>query len=255
MKHIALTAIFCALIFANDNNSSKNLFELNQDKYRLSLGAAGVFKNSIYRNGQNLFMPFPIINANYGDFYIKSPEAGYNFEIFNNIYLSPIVTYKFDGYKVSSSSYMNGMANRNNSFYAGGRIAYSSGANTIYVNALQDIANNSNGAVATIGYDYFYINLPFIVSPSIKYTFQNAMYSNYYYGVNTNETTPTRSYYSPGNTSFGSVNLYTSMMVTNKISIFSNIGVSLYDRQITNSPIVDKPSSLFLMMGATYKIY
>lgn len=251
---ILLAVSWSILLFADDKNTT-NIFDINQNKYKLSFGAAGVFKTSIYRNDENMIMPFPIFNANYDEFYIKGLEAGYIAKLSDNIYFSPVITYKFDGYNVKSGSYMDGMSNRNNSFYGGARLAYSNAANAFYFYALQDIAGNSNGALATIGYDYFYIKLPFIVSPSIKYTFQNAMYSNYYYGVNSSEATPTRSFYSPGNTGVFGANLYSAYNINKAFSIFSNLGYQIYNKQITNSPIVDKSSSLFIMLGVTFKIY
>jgi len=251
MKHLCATLLLSStLLIAQDTNDDKQ-----KNNLALSLGAAGLYKESIYKGKNARVGAFPLIDMKYKQFYIKGIEAGYNIKLFNNIYITPLVTYRFDGFSTKSDNLLKGMDSRKDAVYGGARLAYKSGGHTIFNYYLYDISGVNNGFIENIGYNYLYVSKPFIISPAMTYAYKSENYANYYYGVKDREKTPFRDSYKVGSIHSLSFSVLATYNITPKLYTFATLGYEIIDGKIKKSPIIDKNEQFTSFFGVGYKIY
>ncbi|MFP4333485.1 MAG: MipA/OmpV family protein [Campylobacterales bacterium] len=249
MKKIIFLTLMPLLLFAENPHEVKN-----EEKLDLSLGLASFYKESIYKQNSNRVVVFPSVDLDYYGLYIKGTQLGYNFKLSRGLYISPTLTYRFDGYD-NDGSYMDGMERRKDSVYGGARVSYTYKGHTVYSSYSQDVAGVNDGGYGTIGYRYFKLFYPFALSPSISYQYNSKNYSNYYYGVKSKEALPQRPEYNPGATSSASASLLGIYHVSKKAYLFGLLSYELQESAIKSSPIVDKRDAYGVGLGFAYKIY
>lgn len=238
--------LFSVTLFAEENEEKNPL--------ALSLGVAANYSESIYRQNKSRFTPFPLIDMNYGDFYFKGIQAGYKIPIIKDLHIVPTITYQFDGYD-RSGDYLTGMEKRQDAIYGGVRASYSHGGHSLYTSYNHDISGRNNGYLVDVGYNYFKMLKPFVLSPTIEYHRKSANYSNYYYGVKNSEATTYRHAYQPGATETYSASMLTMYYVNKKLYLLLSLSYEFLNSKITDSPIINKDGRFSSYIGVAYKLY
>ena len=88
--------------------------------------------------------------------------------------------------------------------------------------------------------------------PSIQFTYLNDDYSDYYFGVSPQESTPSRPDYQPGAATNTWVGFTLGYELTPKWLLSTSIGLEFLDSSVTASPIVDRDQLWSANVGLAY---
>jgi len=161
------------------------------------------------------------------------------------------------GYDASDSNMLTGMKDRDSSFNLGLKLRTRTPVGTFIVSGGYDVTGKSDGFEGSLMYTTL---LPLGSSklrlyPEAGIDYWSKKVSDYYFGVNSDETTATRSQYSIGD---GSMNYFLGYSaeypLTKNWGLTHSLRKTWYDDQILDSPIVDddKASDLQILFGLTY---
>ncbi len=88
--------------------------------------------------------------------------------------------------------------------------------------------------------------------PSVNFNYMSDDYSNYYYGVSEQESTPSRPEYEPGAVTNTEVGFTLGYELTPKWLLSTTVGVEFLDSAVTASPIVDRNHLWSVQVGLAY---
>ena len=105
----------------------------------------------------------------------------------------------------------------------------------------------------TFSYAKRFIREPWVLTPSAGITWQSNNLTDYYYGVEWDEVTGSRPYYSAGDAWNPFVSLTTQYYFTEKWSSLVMLSYEWLDNEISDSPIVNKQYQVRVMAGVMCK--
>ena len=89
--------------------------------------------------------------------------------------------------------------------------------------------------------------------PNVRFTHMSDDYSNYYFGVSDQESTPTRPEYHPGAITNTSVGFTLGYELTPQWLLSTTVGLEFLDSSVTASPIVERDQLWSANIGLAYK--
>ncbi|MDB5774382.1 MAG: outer membrane protein [Herbaspirillum sp.] len=155
-----------------------------------------------------------------------------------------------DGYKASDSPTLSGMDERKGTIWLGGTAAWQ---NPYARLSLEALTAGNKGNTLKLGIEHAFQFGQFKLTPHAGATWMDSKYVDYYYGVKSNEVTATRSFYAGKSTTDFEVGVRADYALTKNQLILIDVGNSYNGSGITNSPLVDKSSSLKVLAGYLYK--
>ena len=202
----------------------------------------------IYKGYNTRVMPLPMIGYKGEKLSVFGPFVSYKLKDLNSFTLSANLSPRFQGFDESDSNIFEGMEKRKSSLDAGFSIDYQKNDWKIGLKSMFDVLSNSNGyeIKSSIGRVIRYG--PIFFEPSISLSLLDKNHVNYYYGVSTSEINQDRVAYSSDsaiNTSLG-LSIATPILLGGYTRL--NIEHIWYDKNITNSPLVEKETSLSLLL-------
>jgi outer membrane protein len=220
----------------------------------LILGAGLIYKSSIYINGKEELSFYPSIDAYWGPVFFSDYKVGSYFAGNNNWALS--LSYGLDNQEDierEGSALLKDMPTLKNVFVASikGEIHHDLGDFTTTFSI--DTSNVHQGKIFELGYSYPWISNKHSFSLELNASWISKEVSQYYYGVQLDNSAVNRSYYQPSNAlnlSYG-VN-YDYALSANQF-LFASVYLKQLSDEIKNSPIVEKAESHALLFGFIYK--
>lgn len=161
------------------------------------------------------------------------------------------------GYDASDSSMLSGMKDRDASFNLGLKLRTRTPLGTFVVSGGYDVTGKSDGFEGSLMYTNLLPLGPtkLKLRPEVGINYWSKKVSDYYFGVDVDETTTTRSQYSVTSDTKNYFLGYSAQYPLNKKwGLTHSLRKTWYDDQILDSPIVDndKASDLKVLFGLTY---
>lgn len=217
------------------------------------LGVLTHFESSPYLGVGNRYDVLPLylyegervfLHANRGG--VKLQEAGdQRFDLF--------IEQRLEGFPADRlPASLAGMATRDSSIDLGLSWRYRQPWGTLQAELMHDIGGFSKGSEFRLGYTYNLRSGPWSLRPSLSVALRDARLNNYYYGVRPGEATPDRAAYSPGTGLNTTLGLFGSYDLTQRWRLLAGVSATVLDRQIKDSPIVQKRVLPGVYVGAAY---
>ena len=195
---------------------------------------------------------FPFVMYQGQNFYLRGPNFGYKIYDTDKLTFDALLSWRFDGYDADDSSDLDGMDDRDMTAELGASISYKDGFGVTRFSFLNDILGKHDGHVLRLSYGKTFRRKNLTLTPSVGLKWQSENFVNYYYGVRSKESRPSRPTYHPSD----ALNPFMSFRLTYKLNeqwdIFSSFLYQWLDNEISNSPIVDQTYQTSLMFGVIY---
>lgn len=225
---------------------------------KFGIGAGVGVSNSIYKGAEDKAYPVPLLDINYGNFYIKGITPGYFFfkgeDLSLSVFLDPIA-----GFPIKAKDMGNGYTNiddRDFQAMVGLRADLNTGIAGIRTGA--SVQFGEHGSEAKISaFRPYSINDQFSLVPGIHVKGFSGDYADYYFGVTSNEVNRssrdnlTREYKADAAASIGAT-LTAEYKYNEKFSLIGILGVEKFSSEITDSPIVNDDPLFIASIGAKY---
>ena len=171
--------------------------------------------------------------------------------------LGALVKLRAEGFEEHDSSYLNGMSDRDFSLDGGVGVSLRGDWGQASVELLADLLGKHDGQEVRLGYSRAF-EQPFgladmRISPFAGMSWRSSGLNDYYYGVRSGESTPTRSAYDAG----GDTNFFAGLRLDRRINERWNLFVLFQNQwlggEITESPIVDEHHVSSIVAGLLYR--
>jgi len=219
----------------------------------LSAGPGVVVSDKPYKGMGAETNVFPFIMYQGQNFYIRGPNFGYTIYDKDKLTADALISWRFDGYDEDDSSDLKGMDDRDMTVELGASISYKDGFGITQFSFLNDILGKHDGQVLRLSYGKLFRIQNITLTPSVGLTWQSENFVDYYYGVRSKESRPSRPAYQPA----ASLNPFMSFQLTYKINerwnVFSNLECQWLDNEISGSPIVDQRYKTSSILGLIYE--
>lgn len=226
---------------------------------KVGVGAALGYSDSIYKGAENEAYPIPLLDINYGNFYVKGIALGYTFyqddAFAASLYLDPL-----GGFAVKGSDLGNGynaIDDRDFQAMFGIRLDADTGIYGIRTGFTAQ-AGEEGAQVKLSAFRPYHVNSKLVLVPSIHIKGYSSDFSDYYFGVTSEEKNRsgndkiTNSYEADAAYSYG-VNLTAEYSVSHNLSLVGFLGAEKFSDEISDSPIVE--DEVLFLLGAGAKFY
>jgi outer membrane protein len=224
MKKLLLFLFFISSLYSEQN----------------TFGLGLIHSTNIYLNQNDKTIVLPVVNYTHDKFYIKMLEVGYKY----NDFLSFLVEPKLTNLK------MNGINERKSTLQAGFKITYPIEKYKLTFKTLFDTLGVYDGYESSLRLSRTFIHAPFIFIPYISIQYQDKNLSDYYFGINTDESFDYYKVDDTINTHLGFVSIYN---IDKKYALNLIYNYKKLDKDITNSPIVVKNNTQLTILSLVYK--
>ena len=184
----------------------------------------------------------------YRDFFVEASPLigrpftlGYSLQRTRHFVVNIIAESLFQGFDQSSQNHgtqLNGINERKTSLDAGLEAYYSHRYGETRFRALYDISNTHNGYIMAFDHAYPLFMKRWTIWPSYGITWLSENTTDYYFGIDQNEITPSRPFYQPSNSFTHKLNLYIAYQYNTHFSFIGYGDYILFSSNIKNSPLV-----------------
>lgn len=251
---VIVSSILLSQVYGQENESTDNENAVNAAGTTLNLGAGFVSRSPIYRGQDVHGLPIPMVFYQKDKFYFRGSRLGYQFYKDESLSLDVLAKWNFRGYEEDDSRHLNGMDDRDATMEAGLAASYYDGWGTASVSFVTDILGEHDGQEITFNYAKRFIREPWVLTPSAGITWQSNNLTDYYFGVERDEVTGSRPYYSAGEAWNPFIALTAQYYFTEKWSSLVMLQYEWLDSQIFDSPIVNKQYQVRVMAGIMCKL-
>lgn len=257
IKNITLVGVCCASLlthqssFANVNASGidKNKVSDNRaEPIGFLYGATLMVNQEIYKGYSSRTNLIPIFGYKGEKLQVYGPFIRYDVAQFSHVKLSLQAAPNFNGFDESDSAFFEGMEERKFSISAGYGVHYKKNDWQVSFSNLFDVLNRSGGYTMNTSIGRTYRKGPVFFEPKLSVRYLDRDFADYYYGVRENEVNEFRSAYqvdSAVNTALG-LSISTPIFFSG-MTRFS-VEHTWYDSSISDSPLVEKDTSLNVRM-------
>lgn len=217
------------------------------------LGLAVMPERKAYRDFDNKTRVWPIVT--FENRWVRVFGPGLEVKLGRSGPLSYGLTvgYAGDGYKPTDSLALLGMDKRQASVWVGGRLGLRTDWAMLSADWSADALSHSKGQKLRLGAERRFALGEFGLTPRVTATWLDGKFVNYYYGVRTSETTPTRAAYTPGSTVNTELGLRVDYRLAPEQVLFADLGATALGSAIKRSPLVDRRTLPELRVGYLYR--
>ena len=147
---------------------------------------------------------------------------------------------------------LDGLDKRKPGFDAGISARWDSGYGELNGQLLADISNRSKGREAVFSYAYPVSFGQWTLRPELGVSWQSSDLTDYYFGVDEDETTARRAAYEGDATVTPFAAIQAEYILTPQVHLTGGVGVGRLGDGISDSPIVDEPNLIGGYFGAVY---
>lgn len=243
-----LTALLALLLL-----SLQTATAVAEDEFSIGIGTN--VSVSPYRNYDIQWMPLPIISYE-GDYaYIRGASAGFKFVSLEFLELSAFAAYdgtEFDHHDTDNNQ-LNKLDDRYSSLAAGLGARLLTPAGMFHAKIAGDVLGNSDGFTGDTGWVYSWEHGPVELMPSLGLYWNSDKYNDYYYGVSGKEAKKSGlDRYSASGGFSPYVGFTVDVEFLENWDVFCNVEVTFLDKEIRDSPMVNKSHTESLTTGITY---
>jgi len=253
MKMISNLVLSAAVALFVSQSVLADEFSVGSGKRPITLGLGMLYKDKPYKNydSSEKSQPVPIVLYEGEHFFARGSTIGWDFTDSDALEVALIGQYLGDGYDSSDSKALKGNGDRDASFGVGGQVTWQPENLGFKFSAVQDVANNSDGAQAIGTVFYKYKSGPFSVTPAASIVWQSDDYNDYYYGVKSkavNASAYTAD--SDFNYRLGVLGVY--KQENSPWMFMGGLRYEILGDEITDSSIVSENEQLSALIGVAY---
>ncbi|MEL7447717.1 MAG: MipA/OmpV family protein [Pseudomonadota bacterium] len=215
------------------------------------------------RFGQNLYLasdqederqldlvPLYLYNGKW--FFARGAAGGLHLLKTDNLELNVLGRYRFTKLDPDSNAFYEGLEARDQTFETGLEFRTRGKWGEVHGTWLADTLDRHGGQTADLSYRYNLDRGRLTLSPYISWAWWDEHLTGYYAGVSEAEARPDRPAYDPGEAQLASFGINTSFWLSDRITLFANIGFAGVDSSISDSPLVEEDSASSAFIGGTY---
>jgi outer membrane protein len=253
MKLIRSLVLSAAALFLSQSLMADE-FSVGKGKRPLTLGLGYLYKDKPYKNysSSEKSQPVPIVLFEGEHFFARGATIGWDFLDSDVLELAVIGQFLGDGYDSSDSRALKGNGDRDPSFGLGGQVTWKPENLGFRFSAVQDVADNSDGAqvVGEIFYGYK-PNDSLMIKPAAAVVWQSDDYNDYYYGVRS------RAVNADPYTADSDVNYRLGVVAVyqqphSHWMFMGGLRYEFFGDEITDSTIVSEDEQLSALIGVAY---
>lgn len=221
-----------------------------------SAGGAVVAGDFGYRETRAKILPVPLVNYEYGDFYLHTLNAGYYLsrDDENDVALTAGLGAISFNPSDSDDVRMKKLDKRKNAVMAGILLNNRFHWGALRTSLSQDVSGNSSGTVADTAYLYPVRTGKLTVTPGFGVNWSNDKFNRYYYGVSSAESRRSGlTQYSPGDSLAFYMEISTVYQVDKSWYLTSSIKVTELNDAVAKSDMTVGGMSAQLMAGFGYR--
>ncbi len=184
--------------------------------------------------------------------FLRGTSAGVHIVKNESIELNLYSKYRFQKLDPNWNTFYEGLENREQTLDAGIQLKTSRKWGQFHLYWIADTLGKHNGQEAQVSYRYQFETGRWKISPFASFTWQDDDLTNYYFGVNEAEAQAGRPAYMPGKSQWFGFGLNTAWRMSDRTVFFGNVGFSIANSAVSNSPLVEEPWSSQVFVGATH---
>jgi len=204
------------------------------------IGGGAYLQSQPYIDADAKVLPTPVVFFDNRLFYVRWARVGMYIYGQQDWGISITAQPNPYGYQASDSPALAGMADRNSSWEGGFSVGGENDLGFAELTWFHDLLDNSNGTKVRLELGKFIKSGRWTVSPSVLAIWLSGDFNNYYYGVRTDEATPSRPAYTAGAGLDWAAQTYLMYDINERWHILGNLRADYLASTITNSPIVDQ---------------
>ncbi|MEY8581583.1 MipA/OmpV family protein [Enterobacter roggenkampii] len=231
------------------------LLPLTVNAADLSAGGALAVVDPAYRKTGTEILTVPLVNYEYGNFYLRSLNVGYYLfrDGENDLALNAGVgTLRFSP-SDSDDSNMKTLDKRRLSVMSGITMNNRFRQGTLRTSVMTDISGNSGGTMADMTWLYPLHSGNLVVTPGFGLNWNDSQYNRYYYGITSSESRRSgMKQYSPGDSVTFSMELSVFYQVNKNWYLTSSVKATELSGTIRQSDMVGSGVATLFVAGAGY---
>ncbi|WP_410012183.1 MipA/OmpV family protein [Sodalis sp. C49] len=248
---LALTFAYSVLWIPPTAALEANPAEVKSSRLSLGIGAAVVQK--AYRDIDPEVLPIPIISYENRWLDVSVPRVDLKIYSTDSFSMRLRARYAGDGYDADDSPFLQGMADRKGSIWAGGAMTYDTTFARLSAEVLADMSGYSEGYRAKLAIDRRFSSGAFGITPRLGIEWVDSKFVDYYYGVKSAETRPGREFYEGKSTANVDIGVRLDYRPAVRHMLFIDAGATLFGSAIKDSPLVDSSTQTMLGIGYVYR--
>jgi outer membrane protein len=253
MKMISNLVLSAAVALFVSQSVLADEFSVGSGKRPITLGLGILYKDKPYKNydSSEKSQPVPIVLYEGEHFFARGGTIGWDFTDSDALEVAVIGQFLGDGYDSSDSKALKGNGDRDASFGVGGQVTWKPENLGFKFSAVQDVANNSDGAQAIGQVFYEYKSGPFSVTPAASIVWQSDDYNDYYYGVRSKAVNAS-AYTADSDVNYrlGVLGIYRQK--DSPWMFMGGLRYEIFGDEITDSSIVSEDEQLSALIGVAY---
>ena len=248
---LALTFAYSVLWIPPAGAQETDPAEVGSSRFSLGVGAAVVQK--AYRDIDPEVLPIPIISYENHWLDISVPRADLKIYSTESFSVRLRARYAGDGYDADDSPFLQGMADRKGSFWAGGALRYDTKFARFSAEVLADASGYSEGNRAKLAIERRFSSGAFGITPRLGIEWVDSKFVDYYYGVKSTETRSGREFYAGKSTANADIGVRLDYRPAVRHTVFIDAGATFFGSSIKDSPLVDSSTQTMLGIGYVYR--
>ncbi len=195
-------------------------------------------------------IPLYLYNGRY--IFARGTSGGVHLVNNDNIQFNWLSRFEFRKLDPDRNEFYAGIEKRRQTLETGLEIRLRGNWGEFNASYVTDALGRHDGQTADAGYRFNVDRGRFTFSPFVAWSWDDDKITNYYYGVSADEARPDRPEYSPGESQWFSFGMNTAYWVSNRFTIFGNVGFGGVDTAVAESPLVEENSASAVFLGGTY---
>lgn len=227
--------------------------ELKEGGSQWSLGLGAIAVDKAYREFDREFYALPLVS--FENRWISASVPTFDVKLFSGESVSFRLRARWsgDGYEAEDSPFLEGMAERKSSLWAGGAVIWKNDVVNVSAEVLADAMGESKGARAKIQIDRRFALRNFGITPRLAAEWVDDKYVDYYYGVSGLEARAGRPAYQGKATTNVQTGVRLDYTPARHHTVFLDMAATRFGSTIEDSPLVDEPNQLSFGLGYVYR--
>ncbi len=217
------------------------------------LGVGVAAERKPYRDFDDEARALPLLMLENRWVSVLGPRADLKLYTNETVSLRLRVAYHFDGYEADDSPYLQGMAERKASLWAGGAVTVRTSLGLLSAEVLGDASNKSKGGRVKLGIERDFTTGDFTFTPHASAHWLDRKFVTYYYGVTAAEAAAGRAAYEGKSTANLELGLRVAYAVTPRQSLQADVSTTRLGAGIKDSPLVERATQTGLRVGYLYR--
>lgn len=218
-----------------------------------AIGVAGGINKKVYRDFDNKASGLPLLTYENKYVHVFGPGVDVKLPSLGPVAFRLRGRFIGEGYEASDSPFLQGMADRDSSFWVGGAATWRTSIVNLSAEVLGDAMRNSKGTRAKLQIDRRFAAGSFGFTPRLATEWVNKKYVDYYYGVTPGEARAGRPSYQGASTVNTEIGMRIDWRVAPKHAVFLDMGATRMGSSIKNSSLVEKDTQSGVGIGYFYR--